>query len=80
MIFSHSYCTQTLDLDTQGYEMVQGALVRWSEVRSSERPPPTAVLVHGILGSRKNMHSFARRLVQVRHHTSIPFFLCHHPS
>lgn len=50
----------------QGYEMIQGALVRWSEMSPSVRPPPTAVLVHGILGSRKNMQSFARRLVQVR--------------
>lgn len=57
-------------LNLQGYEMVQGALVRWSEVASSSRPPPTAVLVHGILGSRKNMHSIARRLVQVLHSSS----------
>lgn len=51
----------------QGYEMIQGALVRWSEMSPAVRPPPTAVLVHGILGSRKNMQSFARRLVQVPH-------------
>jgi len=27
---------------------------------------PTAVLVHGILGSRRNLHSFAHMLVEVR--------------
>ncbi|CAI5509471.1 unnamed protein product, partial [Closterium sp. Naga37s-1] len=45
------------------YELVQGALVRWSEDRSRRQPPPpTAVLIHGILGSGKNWGSFARRL------------------
>ncbi|XP_068652571.1 abhydrolase domain-containing protein C22H12.03 isoform X2 [Aristolochia californica] len=33
------------------YDLVQGALVRWS---SAVPDPPTAVLLHGILGSRKN--------------------------
>ena len=41
--------------------------VRWSTVSASARPPPTCVLVHGILGSRRNMATFAQRLVQVRH-------------
>jgi hypothetical protein len=50
----------------QGYELVQGALVRWTQHRAASRPPPTAVLVHGILGSRRNMLSFANRLVEVR--------------
>ena len=49
----------------QAYELVQGPLVRWSEQQSGQRPPPTAVMVHGILGSRKNMHAYARRLVEV---------------
>ncbi|CAI5986471.1 unnamed protein product, partial [Closterium sp. NIES-65] len=45
------------------YELVQGALVRWSEDRTRRQPPPpTAVLIHGILGSGKNWGSFARRL------------------
>ena len=52
--------------EMQGYELVQGALVRWTEHRAASRPPPTAVLVHGILGSRRNMVSFANRLVEVR--------------
>ena len=39
--------------------------MRWTELASSTRPPPTAVLIHGILGSRKNMQSFARRITQV---------------
>ncbi len=49
----------------QVYELIQGALVRWTELASAARPPPTAVLIHGILGSRKNMQSFARRITQV---------------
>ncbi|CAI5474775.1 unnamed protein product [Closterium sp. Yama58-4] len=45
------------------YELVQGALVRWSEDRTRRQaPPPTAVLIHGILGSGTNWGSFARRL------------------
>ena len=40
--------------------------MRWSEQQMGQRPPPTAVMVHGILGSRKNMHAYARRLVEVR--------------
>ena len=27
--------------------------------------PPTAVMVHGILGNRRNMHAFAKRLSEV---------------
>ena len=46
----------------QAYEVVQGALVRFSNLPGG-RAPPTAVLVHGILGKRQNMMSFARRLV-----------------
>ncbi|KAF5479411.1 hypothetical protein F2P56_000233 [Juglans regia] len=47
------------------YDLVQGALVRWSSVVDSSLPdPPTAVFLHGILGSRKNWGTFARRLAQ----------------
>lgn len=47
------------------YELIKGALVRYSDRASlGARPPPTAVLVHGILGCRRNMQSFARRLVE----------------
>ncbi|XP_020519009.1 protein ABHD11 isoform X2 [Amborella trichopoda] len=47
------------------YDLVQGALFRWSTVMDRAIPdPPTAVLLHGILGARKNWGSFARRLAQ----------------
>uniref|UniRef100_A0A6N2MKW9 AB hydrolase-1 domain-containing protein n=1 Tax=Salix viminalis TaxID=40686 RepID=A0A6N2MKW9_SALVM len=37
------------------YELVQGSLVKWGSVMGKSKPdPPTAVLLHGILGSRKN--------------------------
>ncbi|XP_074370847.1 uncharacterized protein LOC141711997 isoform X3 [Apium graveolens] len=50
--------------DILAYNLVQGALVRWSYIDRSAIEPPTAVLLHGILGSRKNWGTFARRLAQ----------------
>ncbi|GMH36557.1 hypothetical protein BSKO_04425 [Bryopsis sp. KO-2023] len=45
------------------YEIIQGALVRGCVLDSCSPPPPTVVLVHGILGSRRNLQGFARRLM-----------------
>ncbi|XP_039069803.1 protein ABHD11-like isoform X2 [Hibiscus syriacus] len=49
------------------YELVQGKHVNWSSMVVLNRSipePPTAVLLHGILGSRKNWGTFVRRLAQ----------------
>ena len=46
------------------HELVQGALVRWSVERPDGPHPPTCVLVHGILGSRRNLQSLAKRLAE----------------
>jgi len=46
------------------HELVQGALVRWSVEKPDGPHPPTCVLVHGILGSRRNLQSLAKRLAE----------------
>ena len=46
------------------HEMIQGALVRWSVEKPDGPHPPTCVLIHGILGSRRNLQSFAKRLAE----------------
>ncbi|KAF5203614.1 alpha/beta hydrolase domain-containing protein 11 isoform X1, partial [Thalictrum thalictroides] len=41
--------------DVLAYDLIQGELVEWSSVASNSLPDrPTAVLLHGILGGRKN--------------------------
>jgi len=44
------------------YEVVKGPLVQFSDASSVE--VPTAVLVHGILGSGRNLRGFARKLAR----------------
>ncbi|ONI35615.1 hypothetical protein PRUPE_1G546000 [Prunus persica] len=51
--------------DILAFDLVQGALVKWSSVTDRSLPePPTAVFLHGILGCRKNWGTFTRRLAQ----------------
>ena len=44
------------------HDLLQGANVDWKP-GSAKAPPQTCILVHGILGSRRNLLSFAKRLV-----------------
>lgn len=43
-----------------GYDMLRSSAVH--DAPAGEQAPPTCVLVHGILGSRRNLLSFGRRL------------------
>jgi len=45
------------------YEIVKGPLAKFSDIQDSAQVP-TAVLVHGILGSGRNLRSFARKLAR----------------
>ncbi|KAG2489158.1 hypothetical protein HYH03_012384 [Edaphochlamys debaryana] len=56
---------ETVGLDSNlAFEIVQGSDVQWSGVQDSAAAPPTAVLVHGILGHKTNLSSFAELLVR----------------
>lgn len=55
----------------QAYELLQGNLVRFSP-DAQTKDVPTAVLVHGILGSKRNLNSFARMLVGVSSSRLVP--------
>ena len=63
-----AYCADTHPThpphNQKGYELLRGNLVRFSS-DAHAKPVPTAVLVHGILGSRRNLQGFARMLVEV---------------
>ena len=63
------------------HELVPGALVRYSDAQHPSSAP-TAVLLHGILGQKKNLSSFAQQLA--RNHPSWNFLLvdlrCHGAS
>ena len=48
------------------YRLGWAVQVKWSTRGSISRAPPTCVLVHGIMGSRRNMLNFALRLTRVR--------------
>lgn len=55
----------------QAHELLRGALAAQQASAGPEgRPPPTVLLVHGILGNRRNMQGFARRLLAVSMATS----------
>lgn len=76
---SRSFCTRMALVDDRvihqssvstskgvlAYDLVQGSLVSQNSIiDKSSSDLPTAVLLHGILGSRKNWGSFAKRLAQ----------------
>eukprot|EP00210_Caulerpa_lentillifera_P002665 g2545.t1 len=46
------------------YDLLEGSLVRHCEVNGYGVTIPTIVLVHGILGSKKNLRAFAKRLLE----------------
>jgi len=49
---------------TLAYEVVQGPLARFTNANTKAgQSPPTAVLCHGILGSKRNMQTYARMIV-----------------
>lgn len=52
-------------MHVQAYELLQGNLVRFSP-DANTKDVPTAVLVHGILGSKRNLNTFARMIAEVR--------------
>ncbi|GLI65404.1 hypothetical protein VaNZ11_008961 [Volvox africanus] len=63
--FLRSVSYDDLDLDTSlAYEIFQGPLARWTHPNNQQQAPPTAVMLHGILGNRKNMASFAKMIVE----------------
>lgn len=41
---------------------MRASQARW--IRPGQTSPPTAVLVHGVMGNRRNLQSFAKQLLQ----------------
>mmetsp|Transcript_48377 Transcript_48377/g.122134 ORF Transcript_48377/g.122134 Transcript_48377/m.122134 type:complete len:401 (+) Transcript_48377:213-1415(+) len=61
---SSSYGSQ--ELPTLAYEIEAGSFVEWSPGSPRHvQPPPTVVLAHGIMGSKRNLKSLAKRIVEV---------------
>lgn len=63
-VYTRQMSSASEGLEDVAYELVQGPLVRYCTVTSTGRQPPTAVLVHGILGNRRNLLSFANRMIE----------------
>lgn len=61
--YNTSTSNNSNNIATLAYELVQGNIVRFLP-EAQQRSAPTAVLVHGILGSRRNLASFAHTLVE----------------
>lgn len=53
------------------YEVVAGDLVKWSENSSASPSIPCCVLLHGMLGNRRNLAQLARRLAE-----AFPAWMC----
>jgi len=53
-------------MPTLAHEIIAGKYVTWTPgAHRSLQPPPTAVLIHGIMGSKRNLRSLATRIVEV---------------
>eukprot|EP00193_Tetraselmis_chui_P005113 CAMPEP_0177761676 /NCGR_PEP_ID=MMETSP0491_2-20121128/5934_1 /TAXON_ID=63592 /ORGANISM="Tetraselmis chuii, Strain PLY429" /LENGTH=405 /DNA_ID=CAMNT_0019277671 /DNA_START=157 /DNA_END=1372 /DNA_ORIENTATION=+ len=61
-----SFTSPNTGIPTLAYEIEAGMFVEWSPTSPRHvQPPPTVVLAHGIMGSKRNLKSLARRIVEV---------------